>query len=85
VTDEARKEAERFKLLADGWEPEDLTWTPPGAAIAVELVYLRGQDEAEELRKALDRAQADQEKLLALALPGSDELPATADAQQETQ
>jgi hypothetical protein len=60
VVDEARKEAERLKLLAAGWASEDLTWTTPGSAVAVELIYLRGQDKSKELRKAIDRMQAGQ-------------------------
>ena len=65
---EVRKEDELAKLLADGWLLEDLTWTPPGAAVNVELVYLRGQDANEELRKALDKAQEGQWTIKAAAV-----------------
>ena len=51
------RELDLARLLADGYCENDLTWIPAGAAVDVELVYLKGQDEAEEMRKALDRAQ----------------------------
>lgn len=51
------KEEIRAKLLAEGFEPDDLVWIPAGAPVAVELAYLHSQDESEELRKALDRLQ----------------------------
>src|SRR5271170_2057307 len=52
-----RKDEDLAKLLADGWAPDDLVWVAPGSGVDIELTYLKGQNEAQEMRKALDKAQ----------------------------
>lgn len=54
------KDEQLAALLAEGWALNDLVWMEPGSPVSVELVYVKGQDAAEELRKALDQAQAGQ-------------------------
>jgi hypothetical protein len=55
-----RRDDELTRLLAEGYTLDDLTWIPAGSGVSLELVYLKGQDEAVEMRKALDRAQEGQ-------------------------
>jgi hypothetical protein len=63
-----RREDELAELLAQGYALDDLTWTPAGSPVSLELVYLKGQDEADELRKALDKAQDGQWTIKASAV-----------------
>jgi hypothetical protein len=54
------KDEQLAALLAEGWALNDLVWMESGSPVSVELVYVKGQDAVEELRKALDQAQAGQ-------------------------
>lgn len=66
------KDEQLAALLAEGWASNDLVWMEPGSPVSVELVYVKGQDAAEELRKALDqwlvRAEAVERRIR--AIPG---------------